>query len=316
VKVLNASLLLLTILLTGCARQGQGKVDLSDRPIVNVVATTGMIADAVREVGGERVKVTGLMGAGVDPHNYEPTVRDQTAMDGADIIFYNGLHLEGQMGNLFKKMSAQRPTVAVASGVPAEKLIAIKDFPDGHDPHIWHDASVWKHAVERIRDTLSTHDPKHADLYKKNAARHLDDLSALHEEIKKKAQELPEGKRVMVTAHDAFNYFARAYGFKVHGLQGVSTEAEASVADVQRLAQFIADNKVPAVFVESSVNQKNMQAVRDAALEKGAKVEIVGEKEGDKRKLFSDALGDDGTPEAKYGGMLRHNVKVIVDALK
>ncbi|MGE3803183.1 MAG: metal ABC transporter solute-binding protein, Zn/Mn family [Gemmataceae bacterium] len=280
------------------------------------MATTGMVADAVREVGGERLKVTGLMGPGVDPHGYEPTVRDQQAMEGADIIFYNGLHLEGHMGKIFEEMSARLPTIAVSDGVPKDQLIAIASFPGGHDPHIWHDAGLWKHAVEKIRDTLVELDPGHADDYKKNAARYLGELTALHEEVNKKAQELPEDKRVMVTAHDAFNYFGRAYGFKVHGLQGVSTETEASVADVQNLAQFIADHKVPAIFVESSVNQKNMKAVRDAALDKGAKVEVVGEKEDDPRKLFSDALGDAGTPEGKYAGMLRHNVKVIVAALQ
>lgn len=297
----------------GCGPAGQSRGDLSSRTI-EVVATTGMIADAVREVGGDRVKVEALMGPGVDPHGYETKPRDQQLIENADVIFYNGLHLEGKMNELFEQMAKRRPTIAVSDGVPKDQLLEIEEFAGGYDPHIWHDVAIWKHAVGHVRDSLVKLDPKHAEQYKKNADRYLGELTKLHEEVKEKAAALPEAQRVMVTAHDAFNYFGRAYGFKVHGLQGVSTEAEASVADVQRLVKFIADNKVPAIFVESTVNPENMKSVRDAVAARGIMIAIVGE--SPEKQLLSDALGNKGTPAADYAGMIHHNIDTVVKGLQ
>lgn len=277
---------------------------------IKVVTTTTMITDAVNIVGGDRVAVTGLMGAGVDPHQYEPNAGDIALMEGAEVIFYNGLHLEGQMGEVFARMG--KKGVAVTANIDRKKLLAVPGFEGGYDPHFWFDARLWKQAVEQIRDTLIKMDPEGAETFRAHADKHMAELDKLHDEVLAKAAELPSTGRKLVTAHDAFNYFGRAYGFEVQGLQGVSTEAEASVADVDKLVQFIVDNKVPAIFVETSVNQKNMIAVQEAVRAKGHIVKIALHKEN---QLFSDALGDPGTPEGTYAGMMRHNIKTIVDTL-
>lgn len=277
---------------------------------LKVVTTTTMITDAVRIVGGERVDLTGLMGPGVDPHKYEATAGDMKLVDQADLVFYSGLHLEGQMGEIFAGMGAKG--VAVSARIPRDRLLQVPGFEGGYDPHFWFDARLWKEAVEQIRDTLSNRDADGAKTFEDNTEKYLAELDKLHEEVKAKAKELPENRRRLVTAHDAFNYFSKAYGFEVQGLQGVSTEAEASIGDVEKLAQFIVDNKIPAIFVESSVNQKNMIAVQQAVRAKGHAVKIPLRED---HQLFSDALGDPGTPSGTYVGMMRHNINTIVDVM-
>jgi manganese/zinc/iron transport system substrate-binding protein len=229
-------------------------------------------------------------------------------MSDADVIFYNGLHLEGAMNEVFEQMSGKVKTFAVADGIDHQRLIISEGSEGTHDPHIWFDVSLWKEAIEYIGKKLMELDPNHLEIYQKNTDEYLAELEALHQYAIEKAATVQEGQRVLITAHDAFNYFGKAYGFQVRGLQGISTAAEAGTADVQELSKFIAENKIPAVFVESSVPRRNIEAVQAAVKARGFNVGIGGE-------LFSDAMGTKGTPEGNYPGMVRHNVDTIIDAL-
>ncbi len=297
----------LSALLAGCSG-GAEEVDLAQRQ-VRVVATTSMIADAAANVGGERAEVTGLMGPGVDPHLYNATEGDVTRLLGADLILYNGLHLEAQMANVLERMDGSGvTTAAVAGSIDPSLLLAPPEFAGAYDPHVWFDVSLWMQVVEAIRDSYVAVDPEHAAVYEANAAAYLEELAALHDYVNEQAALLPQERRVLVTAHDAFNYFGRAYGFEVRGLQGISTEAEASTADVQQLAAFIAERRIPAIFVETSVPQRNVEAVQAAVRAQAYDVAIGGQ-------LFSDAMGSAGTPEGTYIGMVRHNIDIIVSAL-
>jgi manganese/zinc/iron transport system substrate-binding protein len=306
---LSIALIALMVALTACGQRAVGAdVDLSQRPI-RVVTTIGMITDIVQIVGGERVQVTGLMGPGVDPHLYKASERNVILLGQADLIFYNGLHLEAQMGRVLERMQGYHvKTVAVTDGIDRELLLAPPEFEGAYDPHVWFDVTLWMKAVEGVRDTLVEVDPTHADLYQANAESYLAELEELHKYVKAQAEKVPSEGRVLITAHDAFNYFGRAYGFEVKGLQGISTASEAGTADVQDLADFIAENQIRAIFVESSVPQRNIEAVQAAVRARGFDVQIGGE-------LFSDAMGDPGTPEGTYIGMVRHNIDTIVTAL-
>jgi manganese/zinc/iron transport system substrate-binding protein len=212
------------------------------------------------------------------------------------------------MGEVFEQMEGRVKTAAVTSGIDESLLLSPPEFEGAHDPHIWFDLTLWMQAAEVVRNTLSEMDPGSADLYRSNAESYLAELEELHEYVKTQAERVPAEQRAVITAHDAFNYFGQAYGFEVRGLQGISTESEAGTGDVQDLAQFIADRKIPAIFVESSVPQRNIEAVQAAVESRGFNVTIGGE-------LFSDAMGDPGTPEGTYVGMVRHNVDTIVGAL-
>jgi manganese/zinc/iron transport system substrate-binding protein len=298
----------LLVSLVGCGPGERATDDLSARQI-RVVATTGMIADAVREVGGERVEVTAMMGPGVDPHLYRATAGDVSRMRRADIIFYNGLHLEGRLGELFEQMERRGiPILAIARAVDAQALIVSADFPGNYDPHIWFDVSLWQHTVSLVAEALSGMDPGHTDLYQANAERYTAELTELHEYVRDQARRVPEERRVLVTAHDAFGYFGRAYGFEVRGLQGISTAAEAGTADVQNLAAFIAERRIPAIFVETSVSPRHIEAVRAAVRARGFDVRIGGD-------LYSDAMGSPGSGADNYIGMVRHNIDTIVSSL-
>ncbi len=297
-------------LTVGCGVSGgPGRLDLTNRKI-RVVTTIGMITDIVEQVGGDRVEVTGLMGPGVDPHLYKASEGDVGRMAAADVIFYNGLHLEGQMGDVFERMGRRVRTVAVSARLDPTREVrpAPPGYEGSHDPHIWFDVTLWMKAVEYVRDTLAEMDPTHAGVYAGNAQKYLAQLAQLHDYVKAQAARVPEKQRVLITAHDAFFYFGRAYGFEVRGLQGVSTAAEAGTADVRELARFIVQRRLPALFVESSVPQRNIQAVQEAVRAEGFTVRTGGE-------LFSDALGNRGTPEGTYIGMVRHNIDTIVQAL-
>jgi manganese/zinc/iron transport system substrate-binding protein len=299
----------LAFLLVGCGEESaDGNDDLSQRPI-KVVATIGMITDIVKNIGGERVEVEGLMGPGVDPHLYKASEGDVGRLAEADLIFYNGLHLEAQMAGVLERMADQNiRTIAVTDGIDRTVLQAPPEFQGSYDPHVWFDVTLWMEAAEQVRDTLVEVDPTHADSYRANAERYLAELSELHEYVQSQAERVPAEQRVLITAHDAFNYFGRAYGFEVRGLQGISTESEASTADVQELAGFIAERQIPAIFVESSVPQRTIEAVQAAVQSQGFDVQIGGQ-------LFSDAMGNPGTPEGTYAGMVRHNIDTIVNAL-
>ena len=301
------SLCLIVILIgTGCDPKEQP--DASTEGKLRVVTTIGMITDIVRNVGGERVDVVGMMGPGVDPHLYKPTAKDVQRLSSAHLIFYNGLHLESKTGDVLAKMSGDTKTVAVTESVNQDLLLKPPEFEGQYDPHLWFDVKLWMKAVGKVRNTLSEFDPDNAVMYWTNAERYLVKLMELHEYVKEQAARIPSEQRVLVTAHDAFNYFGKAYGFEVRGLQGISTATEAGIADVQELATFIAERRIPAIFVESSVSSKSLEAVKAAVNSKGFNVEIGGE-------LFSDAMGNAGTPEGTYIGMVRHNIDTIVNAL-
>ena len=273
-----------------------------------VVTTIGMITDIVENVGGDRVEVIGLMGPGVDPHLYKASAGDVQKLNSASLIFYNGLHLESKMADVLAKMSGSTKTVAVTDAVDRSRLLTPPEFEGQYDPHLWFDVKLWMKAVGKVRDVLSEFDPDNTSAYRSNAQRYFAELAGLHAYVETQANRVPTEQRVLVTAHDAFNYFGKAYGFEVRGLQGISTATEAGIADVQALATFIAERRIPAIFVESSVSSRSLEAVKAAVKSKGFNVEIGGE-------LFSDAMGSEGTPEGTYIGMVRHNIDTIVKAL-
>ncbi len=310
----RAMALLFLGLLGGCSNGQGGPPRLEGGP-VRVVATTTMIADAVRRVGGEHVQVDCLMGAGIDPHTFKPSAGDIGKLEAAHLVLYNGLHLEGKMADVFEhgaKTGTMRAT-AVAKGVPHDKLrTAEEGFEGSHDPHVWFDVTLWKAAVAQVRDELAALDPPHNADYVLNAANYALELDRLDREVREKVGTLSPDRRVLVTSHDAFGYFGRAYGFEVRGLQGVSTASETGTKDVQELAAFLGSRKVPAVFTETSVPAKGLEKVLDTVKrDYGHTVRLVGGADA----LYSDSLGDPGTPGDTYVGMVRHNVAVIVGAL-
>ncbi len=276
---------------------------------LNIVTTTSMITDLVRNIGGDSVNVQGLMGTGVDPHLYKASEGDVSKLTNADVVFYSGLHLEGKLVDVFEKMGRKTNTIALAEVLDKNKLIGSEYFASSFDPHIWFNIQYWKQLTNFLTEELSRLNPKNASFFQKNQTRYLLQLDALENDIKETIATLPEEKRVLVTAHDAFNYFGEAYGFEVVGLQGLSTATEAGVQDVQNLAKLIIDKKVQAIFVETSVPKRTIEALQQAVLSKGFKVEIGG-------TLYSDALGNTGTDEGTYLGMFRYNVNTIVEALK
>jgi manganese/zinc/iron transport system substrate-binding protein len=279
-----------------------------ERDRISVVATTGMIGDAVARVGGERVHAVALMGPGVDPHLYRASEGDVRRLFRADVIFYNGLHLEARMGEVIEQMGSRTRVRAVTDAVPAASLSASPGSGGAADPHVWFDVALWSHTVGAVAETLAEADPPHAAEYRARAEAYRRELAELDAYVRERAARLPAERRVLVTAHDAFHYFGRAYGFEVRGLQGISTASEAGTADVQALAAFITERRIPAVFVESSVPMRSIQAVQEAVRARGWEVGIGG-------SLFSDAMGSPGTPEGTYPGMVRHNIDTIVDAL-
>lgn len=296
--------------LAGCGQEAAGSVDPNlDQREIRVVTTTGMVTDIVENVGGGRVEVEGLMGPGVDPHLYKATEGDVIRLADADVVFYSGLHLEAKLAEVFERMGGGSVrTVAVTDGIPRERLIASAAFGGAYDPHVWFDVRLWMEAARQARDALAELDPAHAATYRANATRYLADLSGLDRYIRSRAKEVPPERRVIITAHDAFNYFGRTYGFEVRGLQGISTVTEAGTGDVQDLAEYIVERRIPAVFVESSVSSRMIEAVEEAVQARGFDVGIGG-------SLFSDAMGDPDTPEGTYLGMVRHNVDTIVEGL-
>jgi manganese/zinc/iron transport system substrate-binding protein len=301
-------LILLLPLLAACGTATtQADGELAERPI-RAVTTIGMIGDIVENVGGDRVNVSRLMGPGIDPHLYKASEGDVSRMAEADIIFYNGLHLEARMAEILEQMNGRITTVAVTDSINRDTLLAPPEFDGNYDPHVWFDVTYWMQATEEVRDALVALDPDSAALYQENAEAYLAELDDLHAYVLEQAARVPEDKRVLITAHDAFNYFGRAYGFEVRGLQGISTAADAGTADVQQLADFIVEREIPAVFVESSVPPRYIEAVQATVKAQGFDVTIGGE-------LFSDAMGNDGTPEGTYLGKVRHNIDTIVGAL-
>lgn len=281
-----------------------------NQEIIQVVTTTGMIADLAQEIGGTEVQVEALMRPGVDPHLFKASQGDIQKLDHADMVFYGGLHLEGKMTEILEKLERHKPTIPVSKDIDQALLRSGEDINGTQfDPHIWFDVKLWISAAGTVRDELVAYDPAHAELYKQNAEAYIGKLNELDAEIKEKINEIPEAGRVLVTAHDAFGYFGDAYGIKVMGLQGISTAAEYGSKDVSKLRDYLVENKIKAVFVESSVPPKAMEAVIAGAKEKGHSVIIGGE-------LYSDSMGEPGSGADTYITMVRHNVNTIVEALK
>ncbi|GAA3903645.1 zinc ABC transporter substrate-binding protein [Halomonas cibimaris] len=280
----------------------------SQKAPLNVVTTVGMIADVAGEVGGECVNVNPMMGPGVDPHLYQASASDVKTLRDADQILYSGYSLEGQLGKVLENFSRQKTTVAVspASIEPAELLTAQDVY--GIDPHLWMDVSLWAQTVDTVVDTFLKARPECADAIHANAEAYTAQLDALHEWVGQGIASIPEEQRILVTAHDAFNYFGRAYGIEVKGIQGISTETETGIADIRRMADVVIEREVPAVFIESTINPRTVQAVIDAAEKRGHTVEIGGQ-------LYSDAMGEAGTADGTYIGMLYANTRAIVKAL-
>ena len=295
--------LLLFLTLLGC---GPRSASPSADGRLRVIATTSLVADLARNVGGDDVSVEALMGPGVDPHLYRATEGDVARMAGADLILYNGLHLEGKMVDLLERLGDRAR--AVADAVPAEQRLAPPEFLGNPDPHVWMDVALWKLAATATVDALSTRDPAHADAYRARGDAYVARLDSVDAAVRARLHEVPEASRVLVTAHDAFNYFGRAYGYTVRGLQGISTATEAGTGDVQDLAAFVSERRVPALFVESSISPRSIEAVRAAVRSRGQEVSLGG-------SLYSDALGGTGSGAETYEAMVVHNADTIARAL-
>lgn len=286
---------------------GTGGAKAQEEP-VRAMVTIGMIGDVVQNVGGECVEASAIMGPGVDPHLYRASARDVQAFQAADVIFYSGYSLEGQLGEVLQQFAQTKPTIAVSpSSIDPADLITVQDVY-GIDPHLWMDAGLWAKIAPTIAGALGELRPDCADEIDARAERYAGQLAALDEWVRASVASIPEQHRVLVTAHDAFGYYGRAYGIEVAGIQGISTEAEASVADIRETAATVAELGVPAVFVESTINPRTVQAVIDAARQLGQDVEIGGQ-------LYSDAMGEAGSVGGTYIGMIYENTRNIVEAL-
>lgn len=279
---------------------------LSAQAQTNIVTTTGMIADIVENIGGDSVKVTPLMGTGVDPHLYKATQGDLRKLTGAEIIFFNGLYLEGKMQDIFEKMARNKPVIPVADTIPESQLIFHGEVAD---PHVWFDVQLWSKAAKKVLDSLIEFDPENQALFEKNAAVYFKELAALDEWTAQQIKSIPAKQRMLITAHDAFGYFGIAYGLEVRGLQGVSTAAEFGLQDIKILKDLIVANNIKAVFSESSVSPRFIESLVKGVKAEGHDLALGGE-------LYSDAMGLKGTPEGNYIGMVKHNVNTIVNALK
>lgn len=295
----------LVIVVAGPARSEESKRTYPFK----VATTVGMVTDIVREVAGDRAEVSGIIGEGVDPHLYKPTRNDVAALMGADVVFYSGLMLEGKMADTLVKLARTgKPVYAVTERLDEKDLLEPDGFGGHFDPHVWMDAGAWRKAVDVVAAALSEFDAANRSTYESRARRYGEELDRLDAFVRETIASIPEGQRVLITAHDAFNYFGRAYGIKVLGIQGISTESEAGLQDINRLVDFIATNKVQAVFVESSVADRNVRALVEGAKARGHQVTIGG-------TLFSDAMGRAGTYEGTYVGMIDHNATTIARAL-
>ena len=292
------------------AMAGCGGQQASDDGSLNIVTTTTMLYDLTASLAGEHANVTALMGPGIDPHLYQASAGDVSKMQSADIVVYNGLHLEGKMGDVFAGLTEQgRSIICAGDGIDPAQLLSDENNPDIYDPHVWFDTHIWMDVARHTAAKLGEFDPAHAEDYNANLEVYLADLQELDGYIAGRVRELPQSSRVLVTAHDAFRYFGKAYGFEVRGLQGISTDAEAGTADVSNLAQFIADSRIKAIFVESSVPPKNIEALQAAVEARGFQVAIGGE-------LYSDSLGDAASGHDTYVSTCMANIDTIVDALK
>lgn len=274
-----------------------------------MVATTGMIGDAARAIGGDAATVTTLMGPGVDPHLYRPSQGDLRVLREADLILYNGLGLEGRMGEILSRLADQTTVVRISDHVPEDRLRTVAGFSGQADPHLWMDPRIWREAVRGIHEALRAVAPEHAAMYDANATAYKQALDALDAEIREILSGISPDQRVLVSAHDAFGYFGDAYDFKVVALQGISTEAEFGLRDLERIVEVIVEHEVPALFLETSVSRRSIEALAEGARARGQEVILGG-------PIYSDALGAEGGPTGTYLGMMRHNAHTIAEALQ
>jgi manganese/zinc/iron transport system substrate-binding protein len=298
----TALILMITLVFFSCKNEKQSNGKL------NVVTTTSMITDLVKNIGGNHINLLGLMGSGVDPHLYKASEGDVSKLSNADIIFYNGLHLEGKLVEVFEKMKTIK-TIAISDAIDKNTLIGSEYFASNYDPHIWFNIDYWIQATEFVVNKLSIIIPAQKTYFETNGKNYIQQLEALKLEIETTIKTLPKEKRILVTAHDAFNYFGKAFDFEVVGLQGLSTATEAGVQDVQKLSNFIIEKNVNAIFIESSVPKRTIEALQAAVNSKGHDIKIGG-------SLFSDALGNTDAAEGTYIGMFKYNVNTIINALK
>lgn len=307
IPALTISALLWTLLAPLAAGQTGARDEPGAAPL-EVVVTIGMLGDLVEQVGGPCVRTTTLMGPGVDPHLYRASARDVQRLQRADVILYSGYALEGQLGDVLARFARLKPTLAVAeAAIERTELIEVGGAY-GVDPHLWMDVRLWSRTVPRIAALLGEQHPDCAADIRARADASVAQLTALHAWVAEAIDTIPTGRRVLITAHDAFGYFGRAYGIEVIGIQGTSTESQAGIADIRRMAGLIAERQVPAVFVETTINPRTIQAVIEAAADQGQAVRIGGQ-------LYSDAMGEDGTAGGTYVGMIHENTTHIVEAL-
>ena len=305
-------LLTIAVVLAACNDDGDGAD--GDEPL-NVITTTNWLHDAVANIGGDRIETESLMGAGIDPHDYVASEGDITRMERADVIIYNGHHLEGAMSDVLSQIGEQRRTLAVAEQIDDDLLLEPDhdllgdDFQAPYDPHIWFDIDLWKLASEIIRDELIELDPDNEDAYRENAEAYIAELDELEEYARDRIQEIPEQQRILITAHDAFGYFGRAFDMEVRGLQPITTDVEAAASDIRELADLIVEREIRAIFLETAVPPQGIEAVQAAVADRGFESVISDD------ALFGDALGQDGTDEGTYVGAYRFNVDAIVNAL-
>lgn len=297
--------IILCLLLFSCKAEHTKEQNKLSR---NIVCTTGMAADLVRNICGDKANVTSLMGPGVDPHLYKASQGDLVALRKADLIVYNGLHLEGKMTEVFEKLAQTKSVIAISDFIDAEKVLKHDEYENAPDPHIWFDVSLWKSSIEGLSAYLCQTDPTNCEHYQSNAEKYNLQLDSLHNYVRESINNIPESKRILITAHDAFKYFGKAYDIQVKGLQGISTLSEFGLKDRVELVNFIIENEIHAVFVESSVSPKNIEAIVEGCQGKGHEVSIGG-------SLYSDAMGEEGTDEGHYIGMVKANVRHIVEGL-
>lgn len=306
-KIVGIFLVISLIFVSACSKQNVNK-DNDDGKII-VTTTIGQIADAVKNIGGEKVTVNSLMGPGTDPHLYKATQGDISKLEKADIIFYSGLYLEGKMLDVLERINKTKPTYAIAEAIDKEKLLSASGGSYAYDPHVWFDINLWKEALEVVKTGLIEIDPDNKDYYEENAQKYFNQLDELSAYAVEEMAQIPDEQRVLVTAHDAFGYFGKAFDMEVMGLQGLSTDSEYGLGDVQNLVDTLVKRNIKAVFIESSISERSINAVIEGAKQKGHEVKIGGE-------LFSDAMGEEGTEEGTYIGMYKHNVKTISEAIK
>lgn len=310
---------LITVLLLGfmaCTQKAEDGQTTTSKETLDIVTTTGMIGDVVKNIVGDKANVASLMGPGVDPHLYKATQGDLKRITEADVIFYNGLFLEGKMEEILLKLAKKKPVFAISEKMPKSRFI---DYNIGKkeerkskqifDPHIWFDVDLWSNSVDVILEKMKAQDAKNEAYYTKNAANYKRTLKNLHTESQQKIASIPKAQRLLITSHDAFGYFGKAYDIEVNALQGISTVTEFGLKDVSNLVNMIIDRDIKSVFIESSVAAKPLEAVIEGCQKKGRDVRIGG-------TLYSDAMGEDGTPAGTYVGMVKHNVNTITGALK